>query len=276
MPVVSFTGYVPGARFDGEPWTHVRVEESTSSSGPWAAVETIALSPIDSNPEHPQTRDFTSDDPTITVGYFRIVFVDGDGDEQFTEPVPYPSRDGAPLAAVLRDQSKVDFDALGFETDEQLQTLIDQAVSLVYRYTGARWSDLDVFSGGPEGTDADMIEPLARLAVTTITEFLAYRLQSDIPETMADFDLISSFSAGSYSETRRDPGKGTNQLALLNSLLWPLMDLVHQEEWTTIMGGPNAPAFAVTEVDWSANSSYFGTDPYYLGGLPNDPWPPVS
>ena len=88
--IVTFENYLPQPRFDGEAWTGLRIEESASVDGPWADVETIALSPVDSDPTDPQSRSFTTELATLADGYYRVVFLDETGDESLpTEAVRY-------------------------------------------------------------------------------------------------------------------------------------------------------------------------------------------
>lgn len=87
--VITFQNYLPAARYDALPWTEADIEEGTTVDGPWTLIETIALSPVDADPENPSYRDFTtelaSDDADL---WYRIVFKDATGDEsQATAPV---------------------------------------------------------------------------------------------------------------------------------------------------------------------------------------------
>jgi hypothetical protein len=173
-----------------------------------------------------------------------------------------------PTAATVRARSKVDLDLLGYADDDELQILVDEAIALVQRWTGQRWGDDGTYSNR---APASGTEPLAAKAVLRLVEFEAYRSSEDVQETLSDFDLISSFSAGDYSETRRS-GKDAQEarMAVLKGLLWPLMDYDHQDDWVQLEGGPNAPAFGVTEVDWGART----WDTFGYGGTPEgDPWP---
>lgn len=91
--VVTFEGYRPVARYDATPWTDVRIEESDtdtlSDTTVWTEVETVALSPVDADPENPAYRDFTTELASDTADlWYRIIFVDGSGDESLpTTPV---------------------------------------------------------------------------------------------------------------------------------------------------------------------------------------------
>jgi hypothetical protein len=86
--VVTFERYVPVARYDSLPWTQVRIEEAATEDGTFAEIETIALSPVDDDPTDPQARSFTTELANDGELWYRIVFVDANGDESApTDPI---------------------------------------------------------------------------------------------------------------------------------------------------------------------------------------------
>jgi hypothetical protein len=86
--VVTFEDYTPTPRYDSLPWTSVQIQESTTETGSWTTIDTIALSPVDSDPTDPAARSFTTENGTATDLWYRVVFVDADGDTlQPTTPV---------------------------------------------------------------------------------------------------------------------------------------------------------------------------------------------
>jgi hypothetical protein len=85
--VVTFTDYRPVARFDGHPWTTVKVSEAPRPTGPWTVIDTQALDPLDPNPQVPQKRSFTTEEATLEDGWFKVTFRDEDGDESDTAPI---------------------------------------------------------------------------------------------------------------------------------------------------------------------------------------------
>ncbi|RPH37052.1 MAG: hypothetical protein EHM90_00445 [Chloroflexi bacterium] len=87
MSLVSFTDYVPSARYDGNPWTLARIEEATSSAGPWTVADTITLDPEDGDPANPRARSFTTDAANDLSTWFRIVWVDAAANGEATDPV---------------------------------------------------------------------------------------------------------------------------------------------------------------------------------------------
>lgn len=78
--VITFDGYTPIARYDSTPWTQARIDEATLSAGPYTTIDTVALSPLDSDPSDPETRSITTHLASSTMGlWYRIVFLDGSG-----------------------------------------------------------------------------------------------------------------------------------------------------------------------------------------------------
>jgi hypothetical protein len=74
--VVTLQDFVPGARYDGLPWVEGRIEEGAGPDGPWTALETQPLSPVDTDPTAPANRDFTTTLASSATGWFRVVFID--------------------------------------------------------------------------------------------------------------------------------------------------------------------------------------------------------
>lgn len=84
--VVTFSDYTPAPRMDGQPWTTVLINESASQEGPWVLIDTIALTPVDSDPSQPASRSFTTHNATLTEGWYQIVFQDAFGHKAFFDP----------------------------------------------------------------------------------------------------------------------------------------------------------------------------------------------
>lgn len=80
--IVSFANYTPPARYDDLPWTDVQIEESDTTALPddttiWTLIEQQALSPLDTDPADPESRNITtalaSDTPDL---WYRLIWVD--------------------------------------------------------------------------------------------------------------------------------------------------------------------------------------------------------
>jgi hypothetical protein len=131
-------------------------------------------------------------------------------------------------------------------TADPLAPFVDVAVAL-----------LPEMIGYTLGTVPAAKEPLVRMVIAGLALRSALDLTPDRLETLADFDLLASFSAGSYSETRRsaDDAEKIQKLGLTG---WPWLDfLLRQamspeklEELQALILGINPPADAVTEVAW--------------------------
>jgi hypothetical protein len=81
MYVVTLEDYTPTARYDGGKWVGAIIEEAASETGPWTQLETQELVPLDTDPENPLTRNFTTELATIPVGgWYKVTFTDATGD----------------------------------------------------------------------------------------------------------------------------------------------------------------------------------------------------
>lgn len=109
MSVITFRDFVPPARFDIPtplPWIEARIEESTASTGEaWTEIETITLDPVDPDPTAPLTRNITTEEASDTAGlWYRVVFVDADGDE--AQP-SQPLRNTDPAASAFATHTEL-------------------------------------------------------------------------------------------------------------------------------------------------------------------------
>lgn len=85
--VHTLIGARPPARADETPWTKVRIEHSATEAGSYTADETQNLSPVDTKPAEPQSRDLTFSS-AVAEAYFRLVFLDAESNESTpTDPV---------------------------------------------------------------------------------------------------------------------------------------------------------------------------------------------
>lgn len=150
---------------------------------------------------------------------------------------------------------------------------VASGVAAWLRFTGARYELV-----------AAEDEPLVFDAVRALSELAALDQSEDRQETLADFDLLKSFSAGSYNETRRDADEARKARALvawpwLNTRLWDFMTPDKRAYWIDFFAAPGeVPAAGVTEVDWSRGLAV-GSDEiagYERGGLhePGLDYPP--
>lgn len=190
-----------------------------------------------------------------------------------------------PTAADVRGWSKVDFSdsEIGYPppsggASDSLQFVVDQAVAYVAQVTARN----------VDGTMPTVLVPVAQAAVLRRTEQLVQMSREDNVETAGEVDLVQSFSAGAYEETRRDTSSKQNGPSTLNPwpelerILWLLLTETPDEiaaggnptvsdrrdYWRWILGqGSQLPAWETVEVDWSRSGdvfTYAGIYPRYF------------
>lgn len=144
--VVSFEDYRPVPRYDGDAWTEVRVYEATSATGTFNLIDTIAISPVDADPENPAYRNFTTPNGTAEDLWYKLVFADVLGNTSVATPPVQNSTndrpvygDTAKLARLLRvsesdrhAELRLVLEAAAAEIDAEIGTVDVNGVSLPY------------------------------------------------------------------------------------------------------------------------------------------------
>lgn len=198
----------------------------------------------------------------------------------------------APTIDELRAWSDIDFVGLGYGDNGpgniKLQLQIDRALMYLGYITGRQYAD-------PQTDTFGLVKTAMDQAVQMRMEQVIQMLAADQLETMADIDMISTFSAGSYSETRRDTitaiQKMLNPWPAFNDLLWMLLgtfpgevnDVVDSRYayWWQLLNGVNAPAWQTIEVDWGRGlgieawpygGNVLGGSDMVIGGYPPVGW----
>jgi hypothetical protein len=97
--LVSIEDVTPPARADGSPWTGATISEGAEIDGPWNEIATFAVSPIDSDPEHPQVRSFATGDAQLTKGWYLLTFTDDVGGSYKMNALPLFPKVFAPTVA---------------------------------------------------------------------------------------------------------------------------------------------------------------------------------
>lgn len=111
--VVTLEDVTPIPRDDGVPWVSADVQEAPSADGPWAALATFNLLPVDADPRNPAARSFTVNG-VLASGWYRVIFKDaGTGLMLPTEPIHNAPDETQPfwpsvaeVAAKLRARTK--------------------------------------------------------------------------------------------------------------------------------------------------------------------------
>ena len=89
--VRSFEGFAPPGRADADPFTKALIQESAEREGEYTTLETITLSPVDTDPSEPLERDLTTDAATLAAAWYRIVWEDASGDTFTGTPIYFPA-----------------------------------------------------------------------------------------------------------------------------------------------------------------------------------------
>lgn len=79
--IVSFTEYTAPARYDDQAWKQVRIEEAATSTGTWATIDTLDISPVDADPADPGPHNFTTANATGPDLWYRLTYLDADANE---------------------------------------------------------------------------------------------------------------------------------------------------------------------------------------------------
>jgi hypothetical protein len=119
----------------------------------------------------------------------------------------------APTATQIREWSKVNFAELGFPapTDpdpDPLAIEVERSIAEFQRDTSTLVSEVNVEGADEKWSEKRKeeekgLELLVGEAIQMYTEWRIGSSQPEVLESTYDFDVIQSFSAGSYSETRR-------------------------------------------------------------------------
>lgn len=144
-----------------------------------------------------------------------------------------------------------------------LQVIVDRAESAFFNITGQSLGSID-----------SKFAPQVRRVIQAMVEGLAMQGSSDTIDTLSDWDLIVSFSAGPYSETRRTPadmfaGRMLWPVPWISMALWALLTDERFSFWLAFFTGVQQPAWMASDVFWEEGQAWSridGPSPGYWGG----------
>lgn len=179
-----------------------------------------------------------------------------------------PGSNPIPTAAAVRAASNLtwtDYGA-GYAQDTGpagLQEVVDRAESAFWNITGQTLDQID-----------PKFAPNVRRIIQGMTEQLAMAGSDDVLSTQSDWDLISSFSAGPYSEQHRAPadmfaGRMLFPVPWISQALWGLLTPDRYGFWLSFFSGVNQPAWEASDVFWEEGQiigSMWGPGIGYFGG----------
>lgn len=234
--VITFEDYTPTPRYDELPWTEARIEEGTTSTGPWTQIDVYTLDPVDTDPANPASRDFTTELASDTLGlWYRIIFADQSGDTLLpTEPVQnvtqpdqnYVSREELKRTLVLSGLSYADEDidvsiaaasrAVDDYTGRRFYTVYTESV----RFYTPRWSKVDI-DDIITVTDVSVIDMSgAEVALTEGTDYSLYPPNAD--QVYKPYEAIWMLRTISYPAYVWDPVT-PDQLRVTGIFGWPVV-----------------------------------------------------
>ena len=130
MSLISLTDYRPMPRYDEKSWSGARIEGAVAEEGPWNPIDTIGFPEPDPNPAEPMERNFTVRLEDEDIAWLRVVFIDEDGEQDVTNPVPT-----VPVIAELATIRDVALRLGRFLSDSeevQVNSLIIAATNVIY------------------------------------------------------------------------------------------------------------------------------------------------
>jgi hypothetical protein len=173
----------------------------------------------------------------------------------------------APTVEDVKGWSRLDFGALDEPySDDDLAVLLARAMDYVWSVTGQTLATVPV-----------PLVTMAQEAIQMRCEQVAIQSGTDYTEEAAD-DLVQTFGAGAYNQSRRNLAQEGPQRGLpllnphpgLNQRLWLLATDDMRDYWWSLFAGTMPPGMEVTEVDWG---NYDGAFPYASGDWPQVPDP---
>ena len=151
----SFEDYAPPARYDGLPFTEVDIRESATETGTYSVLETIALSPTDSDPENPALRNFTTALATEAEGWYVIRWRDDAGATFDSDAVQYLTGATDATATKAKLSRMVDADTEPTLSATELNDLLNYAArtdASGYTRSDSEWTPTwDLNAGAAEG-----------------------------------------------------------------------------------------------------------------------------
>jgi hypothetical protein len=134
--IVSFRDFELEPRYDGTPWTEIRINESMSETGPWTQIDARALD-FDvtvNNPADPQPINFTTSNATLDagVGWYKIQLVDSDVPPNIREYDPIFNPATTEILATLDDVNG-NLDGEVIEATADNSNLVQVSVARVVR-----------------------------------------------------------------------------------------------------------------------------------------------
>lgn len=175
-----------------------------------------------------------------------------------------------PTVDEIRAESNVEWAEYGYPLPvgadpDRLDTVLSEATIEFQAMTGIDPADEPVMA-------ADVRAPLIRKAIRMLVEFNAGASQMEVLESVTDFDIISSFGAAGYNETRRNVSANTQVVhpwPALNRLLKFIVYFDSAGQRAMDVPGVEVPGLTPNPYEWVI-------DPYGRYGMFDPPTVPLG
>lgn len=279
--VLSLVAISPPPRYDGVPWTHVRIEESPGPQGPWTQIDLQMLADPDDDPSAPAVRSFTTDDATLTLAWYHAIFVDDAGHvseplglqrnsvlDSPLPPSPDEIRQASPLLRSVYPAPAGDPFQLA-----DLRLIVYEATAYVQSMT-FRLIDPSLGDVAPEGYLSEAVPdgliPLAFTAIARMSERIKVTTDPAMATQIATGRRLRGFTAGPYSEQYFAPGEFARRGAsqgrppmdvddALDSALWALATEDARDYFVWRSTGVAPPVGVATSFDYRRQSIGYGS-----------------
>lgn len=229
---VTLEDFTPGRRFPpyDTPWTDVRIEEASPLAPTvWWELETQALDPLDPDPTGVTTplleRSVSTPLATLERGLYRLVFLDADGNMEFSDVVG--PRSGYPGTGELVAQSSV-AELTGL-TDPEQDALRDVAIESIEQFCGQRF---EMYEGELVVDGSGARELFAPQRIVELTAIIVKGTSLDLTDIVVspEGDRIhfaawnTSYAVAAMRETAYDSRTfraGTGMVVLTGIFGWP-------------------------------------------------------
>lgn len=278
--VVTIEGTVPGIRFDGKPWTKARIEESATQSGSYTELETVTFGTPDSDPTQPQVRNFTTTKAVRSAAWFRVTFVDAEGNLQVSAAIFSTAQGSSSLCGLADVRALMQKKETDTTQDNFIESLIPRASLAIAKeaereFAPASTAVTRTFEYPWEGGEYVSLAPYDLRSVTKVLV--------DTDQNAGGFELSTSeyrlwpkpARDGTYTSIRVHPLS-----AVTGPILWKNRELQITGNWGfTSIPADVTHATALTVVHWlNVNTAAFRRPDEQPGiqpprkGIPTEAW----
>lgn len=199
MPFIrSLTGFTPPRRYDLLPFTSALIRESATLAGTYTTIDTKTITPVDTDPANPASRNFTTSLGTVDPAYYLIRWRDASLATFDSDPVLVSASSSSVNLCTLADVKAL-MQKTGVNAAAQ-DTLISSLITRASVKVMAEY-DREFVPGGPNalpavGATRTFEYPWAdQNAGEALVSLAPYDLQtSPVPTVIADTDQTSALT----------------------------------------------------------------------------------